>query len=54
MLPRVKREYVFAFSGEDGLRPVPGGKGDYNLWTDVDYQVTSNRIEYHGLAEDLP
>lgn len=27
MLPTIKRGYVFAFAGEDGLRPVQGGKG---------------------------
>src|SRR5690349_1715926 len=25
-LPRVKRQYVFAFDGAEGLRPVPGGR----------------------------
>jgi hypothetical protein len=54
MLPRRKREYVFAFEGEEGLEPVPGGKGDYNLWTSGDYPVPPGRQKYKGLAEELP
>lgn len=54
MLPKRKREYVFAFEGEEGLQPVPGGKGEYNLWTDGDYQVAPNRQKHKGLAKDLP
>jgi hypothetical protein len=53
-LPRAKRAYVFAFEGSEGLRPVPGGKGRYNLWTDKDYEVTPKRQRYSGPAEDLP
>jgi hypothetical protein len=53
-LPTIKREYVFAFAGEEGLKPVPGGKGEYNLWTDDDYEVVSDRQQYRGPAEKLP
>ena len=53
-LPKRKRQYVLAFDGSEGLRPVPGGKGRYNLWTDQDYEVTPDRQRYGGPAEDLP
>ena len=53
-LPKRKREYAFAFEGSEGLRPVPGGKGAYNLWTEADYPVTPARHRYSGPAEDLP
>lgn len=53
-LPRSKREYVFAFEGTTGPEPVAGGKGEYNLWTDSDYEVTPDRQRYQGLAEELP
>jgi hypothetical protein len=53
-VPVDKRDYVFAFEGEDGLEPVKGGKGDYNLLTDSDYEVPPDRQRYEGRLKDLP
>jgi hypothetical protein len=53
-LPTRKRTHVFAFDGSQGLQPVPGGKGRYNLWTDQNYEVTPDRQRYSGPAEGLP
>ena len=54
MLPKAKREYVLVFVDEAGLEPVPGGKGDYNLFTNGDYLIDTDRQRYKGLAKDLP
>jgi hypothetical protein len=53
-LPVRKREYVFAFEGSEGLEPVPGGKGEYNLWTSEDFAVPPGRQRYKGASELLP
>lgn len=51
-----KSRYVFAFSGQQGLRPKTGDKGKYVFWTSTDYVVTeaSERQQYKGASEALP
>ncbi len=53
-IPKEKQEFVFAFIGQEGLRPKIGGKGDYIFWAPEDYIIRRDRQKYNGKAEALP
>ncbi|HRX87124.1 MAG TPA: hypothetical protein P5572_19025 [Phycisphaerae bacterium] len=51
-IPREKTTHVFAFCGNEGLRPIEGGRGQYIFWSSNDYAVEAHRQEFHGLSEE--
>lgn len=51
---RDKIEYLFQFSGQDGLKPIPGDRGAYILYTPSDYTVVKRRQHYHGKTKGAP
>jgi len=53
-IPKDKQRCVFAFRGDEGLRPKEGGKGAYIFWTPDDYLVVESRQVYDGPSEELP
>ncbi len=53
-IPKEKLEYVFAFSGQDGLKPLDGGRGEFIFWSPVDYNVEEPRQVYAGPTEEMP
>jgi hypothetical protein len=53
-IPRTKIEYVFCFTGTDGLRSLSGGRGEYVFWCPADYEVDRPRQMYNGLSETMP
>lgn len=54
MISAVKKDYVFAFVGAEGLQHKRGGKGKYILWTPENYMVDQTRQMYAGPSENLP
>jgi hypothetical protein len=48
-IPRTKIEYVFVFSEDGGLKPLPGGRGQYIFYSEMDYVVDEPRQIRHGL-----
>lgn len=53
-LPRRKLTHVFSFTGNEGLRPIPGNRGEFIFWSPVDYNVDGPRQLYCGVTEDAP
>ncbi len=53
-IPTSKLAYVFGFDGQDGLKPLEGGRGKYVFWSPVDYNVDKPRQRYHGLTKEMP
>jgi hypothetical protein len=47
-IPRTKIEYVFVFSGDGDLKPLPGGRGQYIFYSEKDYVVDVPRQIRHG------
>jgi hypothetical protein len=50
---RDKLEFVFHFSGDDGLKPLPGGRGEVIFYSPEDYPVERDRQIAHGATNDL-
>lgn len=50
---RDKLEFVFHFSGDDGLKPLPGGRGEVIFYSPKDYPVEPARQIAHGATKDL-
>ena len=46
-IPREKVAYYFSFAGEDGLRRLPGGRGEYVFYSRDDFLVSSGRQTRH-------
>src|SRR5262245_44888594 len=42
-IPRSKLGCIFVFGGNDGLVPLPGGRGQYIFYTTDDYRVEKDR-----------
>lgn len=53
-IPKSKLEYVFNFSGQQGLQPLDGGRGDFIFWSRKDYNVIKSRQLYDGLKDEMP
>lgn len=53
-VPRTKLEYVFAFVGGDGLKPLRGGRGAYVFYSEWDYVVSESRQRYSGPTGEFP
>jgi hypothetical protein len=49
-IPKSKTQYVFEFNGNQGLQPLPGGRGAYVFFSATDYDVDAARQIYSGLA----
>jgi hypothetical protein len=47
-IPVSKLQYRFAFQGDNGLLPLPGGRGGYIFYSPVDYPVDRERQSEHG------
>lgn len=54
-VPRIKQEYVFWFTGTEGLTQINDGRGrDRRIFfSPVDYEVARERQRYAGLTEPL-
>lgn len=54
-VPKVKQEYVFRFTGRQGLTQLYNGRGrDKRIYfSPIDYNVSSDRHEYAGATADL-
>lgn len=50
---RDKLEFVFHFSGNKGLQPLPGGRGEVIFYSPKDYAVERDRQIAHGATKDL-
>ena len=50
---RDKLEFVFHFSGDDGLEPLPGDRGKWIFYSARDYPVEPNRQLDHGVTDQL-
>ena len=49
---RDKLEYLFHFSGDEGLRPLPGGRGEVIFYSPIDYPVGPSRQITRGATRD--
>ena len=49
-IPTAKLEFYFEFSDAGDLIPLPGGRGQYILYSDGDYDVDSARQISHGVT----
>ena len=49
-LPREKLRYIFSFGGQEGLLPLPGGRGRLKriFYSPVTYEVERARQTFHG------
>lgn len=45
---RDKLEFMFQFSGNEGLLPLPGGRGEWIFYSPDDYSVDTDRQITHG------
>lgn len=54
-VPREKQEYVFQFTGTDGLTQLNNGTGrDKRIFfSAIDYEVAANRQQYNGETSRL-
>jgi hypothetical protein len=50
---RDKLEFVFHFSGDADLKPLPGGRGEVIFYSPKDYPVERDRQIAHGATSDL-
>jgi len=50
---RDKLEFVFHFAGDDGLKPLQGGRGQVIFYSAVDYSVAPDRQIAHGATKEL-
>jgi len=53
LIPKRKTEFLFEFSGDDGLRRLDDGKGRgrYVFYSAADYIVARQRQQYKGKSE---
>jgi hypothetical protein len=51
-IPKWKLEYLFSFDDLGDLIPLPGGRGEWILYSPQDYYVVDERQGYHGKAEE--
>lgn len=42
-IPQAKLKFVFAFSGDEGLERIPGGRGEYIRFSRQEYTVAKDR-----------
>jgi hypothetical protein len=56
LIPRVKVECVFEFTGGEALLPIEGGRGQHIVYSPVDYVVprASGRQSYAGRTSEHP
>lgn len=49
-VPREKLAYLFSFQGDEGLLPLPGGRGRLEriFYSPNDYPVARERQDFHG------
>lgn len=54
-IPRPKRDFVFWFSGAEGLEQLNGGRGrdQYILFSPVEYLVERPRQRFSGTPEEI-
>lgn len=50
---RDKVTYVFSFSGDEGLKPLAGGRGAFIFYSSDDYSVEESRQQFHGPTAEL-
>jgi hypothetical protein len=50
---RDKLDFVFHFSGDEGLRPIPGDRGKWIQYSTDDYLVTQDRQIAHGALDSF-
>jgi hypothetical protein len=48
-----KVQFVFSFSGADGLTPLEGGRGAFILYSSGDYVVEKSRQGPHGPTAEV-
>lgn len=48
-----KVTFVFSFSGEDGLKPLDGGRGAFIFYSETDYPVERGRQGSHGPTAEV-
>lgn len=53
-IPVEKQEYVFAFTGKEGLEERDDGKRPFVLVSPKDYLVAEDRQQYNGKSESMP
>lgn len=53
-VPRWKLAFLFAFSGDDGLKALDGskGRGQFIFSSPVDYTVAEDRQVFHGKTDE--
>lgn len=51
-IPKDKLSFVFLFSDDLDLEPLAGGRGEYILYSPMDYAVEASRQLFHGNRED--
>lgn len=49
-IPKSKVQYVFQFTGVGNLVPLSGGRGQFILYSPIDYDVDAPRQQYHGVT----
>ena len=42
-IPKAKTEYVFSFTGDTGLKPLDGARGQFVFYSSGDYAVDQSR-----------
>jgi hypothetical protein len=47
-IPREKLNFVFDFTGRDGLRPIEGDRGRFIFYSPSDYSVEPSRQVFAG------
>jgi hypothetical protein len=52
-IPRAKIAYVFAFDGQEDLKPLGGSRGAYILYCTSDYVVPRSRQRAWGTRADV-
>ena len=53
-ISRPKRDYVFCFRRDDGLRPLANSRGDFILFSPIDYVVGPERQVFSGPTDQFP
>ncbi|HEX4792853.1 MAG TPA: hypothetical protein VH370_03620 [Humisphaera sp.] len=53
-IPVDKQEYVFAFTGTEGLEQRDEGRRPFVLLSPTDYLVAKHRQTYNGKSETMP
>jgi hypothetical protein len=53
-IPRSKLEFMFCFEGREGLKNLPGGRGEHIFYSPEDYLVDEDRQEFDGPSHEAP